>query len=123
MGLRRVQHNSENCRFLCENSSFLYQISVVGPRFVIIREISLFSRVFTGIYVDLEGLWLTPYRNLRNLNRLTKCSILAEIAVLCKGSTETNHYARRTRRWWPLRQGSIEDISQLEEDLEQGFEV
>ena len=25
-----------------------------------IRENSLFFRVFTGIYVDLKGLWLTP---------------------------------------------------------------
>ena len=28
-------------------------------------------------------------------------------------------YARPTRRSWPLKQGSMEDISQLKEDLEQ----
>ena len=28
-------------------------------------------------------------------------------------------YARPTRRSWPLKQGSIGDISQLKEDLEQ----
>ena len=46
--------------FYVKIAVFLYQIFVVVPHFVNIREISLFSRVFTGIYVDLEGLWLTP---------------------------------------------------------------
>ena len=58
------------------------------PHFVIIREISLFFRVSTGIY-RFEGLWLTPKNGLSNYNLLTKCSILAEIAVLCRRVTKT----------------------------------
>ena len=54
-----VKWDYEGYRAIAKIANFYVKIAVFY-NFVITREISLFLRVFTGIYVASKGLWLTP---------------------------------------------------------------